>query len=139
VKVSSDLGHGRRLSDEEYNRKIVALYTDQPAAPAEQQEEWLRRQELELTIDHRLGVEFPRARREMLWAIQQRVEKKRWRLLLRHLVRRLYPSGVAHAASGLAGFLVAEYAKVLTRQELESFFGEVEAHDPALPDNSGFE
>ncbi|HME73405.1 MAG TPA: hypothetical protein VKM54_26610 [Myxococcota bacterium] len=96
--MGNDLGYGRRLSDEQYDRRIVELYTDQPEAPSKQQQEWLRRQELELAIDHRLGVEFPRARRDALWMIQQRVEKKRRRLILWHLLRRVLPGGLARSA-----------------------------------------
>ena len=131
--MSDEPAHGRRLADAEHDRRIAELYSERPAAPSKQRDEWLRRQELEVAIDHRLGVEFPPARRDALWAIQQRVEKRRVRLMLRHLVRRLLPGGVARGAQGLAGFLVAEYAKVLTPAELESFFGELEAQHPALP------
>ena len=131
--MSEELGHGPRLSDEEHDRRIVQLYAGRPAAPSRQEQEWLRRQELELAIDHRLGTEFPRERRDALWAIQQRVERRRGRLLLRHLVRRVLPGSLARGAQGLAGFLVDEYAKVLNRKELESFFGEAEARAPALP------
>ena len=69
----------------------------------------------------------------MTRAVQQRVEKKRLRLIFKYLLRRFFPSSLARGAQGLAGFLVDEYAKVLTLPELESFFGPEQARHPTLP------
>ena len=68
----------------------------------------------------------------MLWAIQERVEKRRGRLMLRYLLRRLVPGSLEKGATDLSRYLVAEYREVLTREELERFFGETEARDPRL-------
>ncbi len=93
----------------------------------------MRRQELDLAIDHRLGRDFPQERREALWAIQQRIEKKRLRLGLKYLFRKLFAKSLARDAQGLAGYMVDEYAKAMTKTELESFFGLQEGQRPALP------
>jgi hypothetical protein len=131
--MNDDLGHGPRLTDEEYDSGIVKLHGDLPPVPTRAQDRHVRRQALELAIDHRLGRDFPLDRREALWAIQQRVEKKRLRLIFKHLLRRFFPRRLARGAQGLAGYLVDEYAKVLSKSELESFFGAEEARRPALP------
>jgi hypothetical protein len=131
--------HGRRLSIEDYDRKIVALHVGLPPIPSQEQQRQVRRAELDLAIDHRLGLDFPSERRNALWAIQEKVEKRRGRLVFRYLLRKLLPGSVEKGASGLAGYLMAEYGKVLTREELECFFGEAEARDPQLPINRSSE
>ncbi len=128
--MNEELGHGPRLSDEEYERRVVELYCGLPPVPTREQDARVRRQELELAIDHRLGNDFPHDRREALWAIQQRVERRRIRLMFRHLVRWLLPGGVTRGANRLAGYLVDKYAKELNRAELENFFGDAQARSP---------
>ncbi len=122
--MNGKLDHGPRLADEEYERRVVALYDGLPPFPTRKQDAHVRRQELDLAIDYRLGTAFPRHRREALWAIQQRVERRRAWLMARHLVKWLLPGGVTRGADRLAGYLVDEYAKELTPAELESFFGD---------------
>ena len=131
--MDCDLGYGPCLSIEEYEKKIFELYNQLPPEPSRKQDDLVRRQELELTIDHRLGRNFPHKRREALWAIQQQVERKRLLLLARYLLKRIFPGSLATGAQRLAGGVVKEYAKVLNQGELESFFGEDEARRPALP------
>jgi hypothetical protein len=121
------------MTKEEYQRRIVALHSGLPEASSKLQEEQVRRQELELTIDHRLGCDFPSERREELWAVQQRIDRKRGRLLFQHLLRRLLPGGLERSAKGLASLVVDEYSKQLSREELEAFLGESEVQNPSLP------
>ncbi len=125
--------HGPRLSDREYDKRIIGLHSDLPAVPTREQDRLVRRQELELAIEHRLGRDFPLHRREALWAIQQRVERKRLRLIFWHLLKRFFAKSLARRAQGLAGYLVDEYAKELSESELDSFFGAEEVQRPALP------
>lgn len=131
--MDSDLGHGPCLSIEEYEKKIHALYKQLPPEPSREQDERARRHELELTIDHRLGIDFPPERREALWAIQQRIERRRLLLLGRYFLKRIIPGSIAKGAQRLAGVVVEEYSRVLSRKELEHFFGEHETRQPALP------
>ena len=125
--------HGRRLSDDEYEMGIIKIYNELPPDPTREQEEAVRRQELELTIDRRLGVDFPSSRREALWDVQSRVERKHLRFVAQSLVVRLFSEPLAGLAQKLACGLVTEYARVLTRPELEMFFGADEARHPMLP------
>ena len=133
--MSEDINHGPRLTGEEYDRRITKLYCDLPPAPTKEQEVEVKRQELNLAVDHRLGQDFPLSRREALWAIQQRVEKKHIKLMFKHFLKRFFAKSLAHDAQGLAGYLVAEYAKELSQSELEAYFGKEEAHKPSLPIN----
>lgn len=131
--MQEELNYGPRLTDEEYEKGIIELHRDLPPMPSEEQDRQKRRMALNLAIDHRLGREFPQERRELLWAIQQRVEKRRLWLAFKYPFRRIFAKTLARGAQGLAGYLVDEYAKVLTKSELKSFFGVDEGQRPALP------
>jgi len=131
--VTQQLEYGPRLTDDEYERRIIELHRGLPPMPTKAQDEAVRRRELELAIDHRLGRDFPRERRDALWTVQQRIEKKRLRLGFKHLLRRLFGQPLAHDAQRLAKYAADEYAKVLSAPELERFLGVREDGRPALP------
>ena len=125
--------YGSRLTGEEYDRQIVALHSGLPAIPSREQDRQVRRAALDLAIDHRLGRNFPRDRRNALWAIQERLERKRVRLMATYLLKRLFGKSLVPQARGLAGYVVDQYATVLSPAELESFFGADEVRSPNLP------
>jgi len=129
-----DLGHGPRLTDEEYDRRVVGLHEGRPPMPSREEDRALRRAELELAIDHRLGRDFPAARRERLWQVLEQVERRRLRLVGRYLLGRLFTreKGPAKSANRLAGWMVDHFADVLDPRELESFF-ELGGAEPRLP------
>ena len=131
--MQDDPKYGPRLTDEEYERKIVALHRGLPPMPTKDQDREVQRLDLDLAIDHRLGRDFPRERREALWAVKQRVEKKRLWLGVKFLFRKLFPKSLARDADALVGYMVDEYATVLTKDELKSFFGLREGERPTLP------
>ena len=127
------LHYGPRLTDAEYDRAIVALHAGLPPKPNRDLDRQVRRRALDLAIDHRLGRDFPQDRREALWAIQQRLDRRRGRLLFKYLLRRFVAQALARDAEGLARDLVAEYATVLSPAELEAYFGPEECRHPGLP------
>lgn len=131
--MPEELGHGPRLTDDEYERRIIELHRGLPPMPTKAEDEEVRRRELEFSIDHRLGRDFPRERRDALWTVQQRIERKRLRLGFKHLLRRLFGQPLVRDAQRLAGYAVDEYAKVLSGPELERFLGIPEGERPALP------
>jgi hypothetical protein len=93
----------------------------------------IRRAELDLAIDHRLGRDFPPPRRQALWEVAEQVERRRMRLVPRLLLNIVRTGSLERAADRLARDMVAAYGRVLTPAELEAFFGEDEARDPQLP------
>lgn len=125
--------YGARLSDEEYESRILSLYRTLPPMPSPDQDRGVRLQELNLVIDQRLGRGFPEERRSALWEIQQRVEKRRFHLEMKYLLRRLVARFFVSDARSLAGFAVEEYAKVLSPGELKCFLDLKEGESPALP------
>lgn len=131
--MATPFDHGPRLTPKEYQRKIAELYVKPSPASDEQRERAIRRRELDLNIDHRLGCRFPQERRDALWAIQEQVEKRRFRLVFKYLFRRLLAKWLARDVQQLANFLVEEYAKVLTPEELQAYFGLSPGEAPILP------
>jgi hypothetical protein len=131
--TENNLGHGPRLSQREYERRIAELYSGLPAVPSKEEEIRLRRRELDLTIDYRLGQDFPRERREALWEIQRRVERKRLQLGLHWLAHFISSKWLYNRANKVAKFVVDEYAKVLTKEELRAYFGPEDSEQPTLP------
>ena len=116
--------HGHRLGLEEYERRIIALYSEASPKPSREERRRLERTELDLTIDYRLGTAFPSDRRDALFAVQSRVRRQWLRLLLRDLGGRLLPRSAVRVAPGIPGFMAAEYRKVLDQDELMSFLGD---------------
>lgn len=125
--------YGTRLTDDEYDRRIVELYRGMPPMPGPEEDRALRRRALDLAIDHRLGRDFPQSRREALWVASERVESRRIWLGLKYMLGRLlWPVRRRHAEA-LTNALAAEYSKVLTRPELEQFLGLEKGQRPVLP------
>jgi hypothetical protein len=113
---------GPRLSNGEYDRAIIDLHRGMTPMPTPDANRVLRRRALDLAVDHRLGREFPQARRDALWAASERVESKRLWLGLRSLLGLFFPGRRQHAAA-LTRALVKEYRQVLSASELEQFLG----------------
>ena len=131
--MTQALDYGPRLSDEEYDRKIVELHRGLPPLPSEEQDREVRRRELELAIEHRLGRDFPAARRRQLFDVQRRLEKPRSGSAFRYLLGRLMPKYLVRHARFLADDTVDAYAKVLSRPELMRLLDLREGEAPMLP------
>jgi hypothetical protein len=131
--MQQQFNYGPRLSDEEYESRVFELHRGLPPMPTQGQDTMVRRLEMDLAIDHRLGRDFPLERRAALWEVQQQIDKKRIRLAFRYLLRWLFPKYLAHGAQTLAKYAVNEYAKVLSESELRSFFDLHIDERPTLP------
>lgn len=124
--------HGRRLTPREYERAVVALHS-QPRAGNAGEDAGVRRGELDLNIDYRLGTAFPQELRDALWQIQQRIEQKRRRLAASWLVAMFTPRLREGHVNGIARLLVDEYSKVLSPEELKAYFDNDDPANPSLP------
>jgi len=122
--VSADLPYGATLTDDEYERAVIALHRGAPAMPTPDEDRRTRRQALDLAVDHRLGREFPAERRQALWEAAERVEAQRLRLGFTFLVRRLFSPGSETHGGALAGVVEQEYGRVLSGEDLKRFLGE---------------
>ena len=124
---------GLRLTDTEYEGRLVELYQGLPPEPTAADDAELRRRELDLAIDHRLGVAFPGDRRTALWMVHERIEKRRLWLALRHFLRRALPGVHTRGDQHIAREVFDEYATVLSGRELQAFLGVAERTSAALP------
>lgn len=131
--MSKKTPYGPKLTLEEYERALVDLHSGLPPMPSKAEDRAVRQHELNLSIDHRLGHDFPQDRRQALWAIQEQVEKKRLGLAFKYLFRKLLHRGLYRDVQGIAGFMVEEYAKVLSDAEVREFFELGENEVPTLP------
>lgn len=134
--------HGYRLTGEEYEQKVIALFNAHPYNTAtEEQDAQYRKAELNLQIDRRLGVDFPADRREELWQVAQKIEKGRLLMGFRIVASYIFGGkadekhmdGSAADADVLTKFLVKKYSAVLDKEELEQFLGPEQ--DRVLPPN----
>ena len=126
---------GTRISGAEYDKKISRLYEDMPQNPTRAQEQTVRELELNLMIDYKLGTGFPQQRRKALLAVHERIEKKRMSLFFNYLLKKVFGKPMNEAAKGLSGFVIQQYASVLSAQELDCFFGTEQVKQPSLPLN----
>lgn len=136
-----DLGYGECISGKEYDRRIVELHSHASPMPSKEEDREIRRKELNLAIDHRLGVKFPQNRRDQLWEVMEHVERRRLSLGLKYvfkkvLMRKAVSRGLVDKANGLAGIMVDEFAKILNTQELYRFFQLKPGEQPSLPVDS---
>lgn len=129
----SDSGYGPRLSDVEYQRRVVELHSGHVAGASDEVEREIRRRELNLKIDHRLGCAFPPERRDALWQVQERIEKKRLSLAFRHLMRSIFHKLLVQDSRQLAQFAADEFGSVLSQEELSRFLDLRPGERPALP------
>lgn len=125
--------HGERLSGAEFDRRVADLHLSLPEHPTPEEERAVERLEFDLTVDYRLGVDFPEGRREALWAVQQRVRHRSLRTLIAWHLGKALPRFLASTAHRLAAGVIEDYEKILTPREMDSFFGEEEVLAPGLP------
>jgi hypothetical protein len=116
----TQLGYGPRLSDDEYQRKIVELHSQERAREDEQ----LRHQELDLDISHKLGQDFPDDLRQAIWEIQQKVEARRAKLRWISILERFtHLSLLPWSANLVARKMAARYRTVLSSEEVRALLG----------------
>jgi hypothetical protein len=122
-----------RISEQEFERKMMELVRRTPPLPSPEEDERFRRAEFDLLVDHRLGVEFPADRREQLWAVHQRANNRRIGMVFRRLLSALVPGRDAADMRALVDRTAPLYATVLSQGELERFLGVPAGQRPALP------
>lgn len=113
--------YGRKLTQQGFEQAVVDLYDNALSLRPGCEDDQIRRRELNSTIDHRPGVDFPQARRDALWRAHQQVEQKRLRFAAGTL---LAPIVVRLGANRFATLVLKKYARVLTADELRAYFGQ---------------
>lgn len=121
VHEEANFDFGTRLTQAEYEQRVIALHTavrvyNQEAEAA------VRQADLNLLIDYSLGVKFPLDRRQALWKVQQQLDQQHgWNLLKGVLAHPRDPS------AALARAQVRAFSKLLDRNELRALLDLAEA------------
>ena len=127
------MDHGPRLTLDEFQGRVAALQETIEPDASHADYRRLEREEFDLTVDHRLGADFPAERREALWIVHDRMRRRPLRTLWWALKRRLRPGAVRDQAHTLAQEVIDAYGTVLDQDELTMWFGEDEVAHPDLP------
>lgn len=104
----------------EYEARIVALHSQEGMSDRQ-----IRRRELDLSVDLRLGIDFPTERRDALWRVHQRMETGPLGVLRAWAIGMLSRRKLEQHGAQTAQHLMTGYATVLDPQELCDFLGDL--------------
>ena len=112
--------YGARLTQSQYERLVLDLNANLPPTPTPNQEDQLRRAELNAMIDYKLGIGFPDDQREQLLAVQKKARSHLlWNLAKGFLTNPLDPSAAIYKP------LVRGFHKVLSEEDLNAYFSDL--------------
>lgn len=133
--------HNKRMNEKEYMERISRLYENIRAeSTANEDEETLfkryRDAEFDLTVEYRLGPDFPAERREALRAIYQQVHIQTEELRKKYMSGDLQKQEFVSRMQALTAEMVEKFAGVLTQEEMTAYFGHGEGayNIPFSPD-----
>jgi hypothetical protein len=118
----------KRMTEQEYVERLSQLLERirREAAPTDDEAvlfERYRDAEFDLTVDHRLGLDFPRDRRAQLGAVHHRTRERTEALKQRLLAGDLSREEFAAAMQAAVEAMEKDYREVLTPAEMSAFFG----------------
>lgn len=116
--------YGPRLDESAYQRAMVELHERGDRLPTDERAEALRAGELELTIDHRLGRDYPAPRRARLQALHQELQQRREELVEELDGGGLSPAEFTKAMEALVAWYGAELEQRLGPRERTALLGE---------------
>lgn len=126
-----------RLSEQEYEQRVSELYTQaaegQLSAAPQDIDNIIKEKEFQLTIDYRLGINFPADKRAALWKAKQKVERQKLRLIGKYLKVSLKKRAFADGMQVMLERMMEEFSKVLTPDELSAFMALQKGEKPVLP------
>ena len=123
IELGNPMDHGRKLTADEYRQALIQLYTRfrGPDGRLDVLGEDLRMAELNLAIDFRFGIDFPVERRQQLWQVQEKLEKRRRVGMMSIAFSMVSAIGRRLRSGMLTKFLFKEYAAVLSPDEMKLF------------------
>lgn len=116
------------MNEKEYMKRVSSLFEKIRAeSAANEEEETLfkryRDAEFDLTVEYRLGPDFPTERREALRAVYQQVQNHTEELRKKYLSGDLQKQEFVDLMQSSTADTVKKYATVLTQEEIAAFFG----------------
>lgn len=121
--------HGKTLTKHKFQKSMIRLQYELPVNPTKEDMANLQRKELDLTIDYRLGQNYPSDKRDQLWKISKDVERRRGRLVVYWMLYRVFQFFLFKwvfdkKAMSLIDFLYKSFNEVLTDEEMTIYFGD---------------
>lgn len=135
--------YGRCLTTREFEIAVSKLHSEHsaswktPGMPTNKEEECYVRAERELLMDYKLGLDFPRERRETMHAAWAEVDTKRLSLFFKPALTSLFKSRkpsydeVAQDNNVLVDFIVKKFGDVLDKEDVARLLGD--ESERALP------
>lgn len=119
---------GKRMSEREYMDRVSRLMEKVRAESAATENkaslfEKYRDAEFDLTVEYRLGPDFPVERREALRAADRRVQRQLEERRKEYASGRLSQQELQARMQAMADEMARAYASVLTPEEMTAFFG----------------
>lgn len=116
------------MNEKEYMERISGLYEKIRAESAANEEEAILFEryhdaEFDLTVEYRLGQDFPAERREALRAIHQQVQNQTEELRKKYASGDLREREFLDLMQASTTDMAEKYATVLTQEEMTAFFG----------------
>jgi hypothetical protein len=107
------------MDRQDYEQRIAKLYSTSSAMPDRHEDLLIRRSELDLLIDYKLGESFPAERRDQMWEVKQRLDRWHWWYVVKGFVTSPTDPGAALARAHRASFI-----RVLSARELQQFLAD---------------
>lgn len=135
--------YGRCLTTREFEIAVSNLLSEHsaswktPGMPTGKEEQQWIREERELLMDHRLGLDFPRERRDAMHAAWMEVDAQRVSLFFKQLATSLFKNRkpsydeVTQDNNVLVDFIVKKFGDVLDKEDVTRLLGD--ESERALP------
>jgi len=120
--------HVKRMNEQEYMERVSGLFEKVRAESAVTENEAIlfdryRDAEFDLTVEYRLGPDFPAERREALRAVHRQVQEQSEELRKKYLSGNLQKQEFVVLMQAATAEMAKAYASVLTPEEMTAFFG----------------
>jgi hypothetical protein len=116
------------MSEKEYLERLGGLFatlkSEMPLASDEEIFSTYRERELDLTIDFRLGTDFPDERRQALKIFQRQVLRRMEELKSSLATGKMAANDYGQAIQRLVKQMQTELAQLLNKEEMEAFCGQ---------------
>lgn len=116
------------IREEEYLARLEKLFgelrSEMPHASDQEIFEAFCEREFDLTLDFRLGEDFPIERRQGLKEIHNQIVMRMEELQSAMVVGRMTPADFAAAVQLLVKQMMEKYGALLNKEELEAFLGD---------------
>jgi hypothetical protein len=123
--------YGPKIDSTAYHDQMHDLYFGGEGRPPVATRD-LPRQELDLTIDHKLGRDFPVHLREALWQANRRIRRRQLLVLFLALVRKALGASEP-VENALYRMVIRQYGRILSLAELSAMVDVPVATLEALP------